>query len=466
MPGQDYSSTFAPITSANPLQQAGGVAGLQNQLLANQAQQQEFKARQAAGPVLQAAVDPQTGILDPNKAFVGFASHPDLAWKAQDLLKTLTDNGLTTANTAKIKAETAQKQQEAIANLATSLKLSGKAGDPDSVQKAITDAHARSPDLFPMDRVIAVKQQVMGMQPGAQLEHWVGMIGQSATSANENLTRTLGNWEQQTAPTTVYDESGQPRMTTRAGFAGMQPGAGGGQVAPLSPAGSGGGGVSPVAPTSGPQGLPSGGPGPQQKARIEQNAQNYKQDFETYGRLSQSDAGMEQSLDRLEATMQHFTPGPGQEKWRQLAQAAKAVGLSPETVQQLAGGDKLGLSENQVYKSLATDLATKMMARTLAGGGRFTNTEFNTYQDVKPNENITKEAVQQMFQHYRNGIAMDRKYMEHMADAEDNGVPFASAVAQFNNAAGQLSERRRQWYKSNPDAIKNEPGIHPGWEAK
>jgi hypothetical protein len=123
---EDYSGAFAPITTQNPLQQAGAVAGLQGQLLQNQAQQQEFKARQAMGPVLQAAVDPKTGVLDPNKALLGFASHPDLAWKAPDLVKMLTENGLTTAKTANETLDAAMKRNDAISQAAASRLGSGQ----------------------------------------------------------------------------------------------------------------------------------------------------------------------------------------------------------------------------------------------------------------------------------------------------------------------------------------------------
>jgi hypothetical protein len=125
---QNYAPMFAPITGQNPLQDANQMMDLQTKGLQNQAALQEFKARQAIGPILQSAIDPQTGTLDANKAFVGMASHPDAAWKAQDFLKSATEMNLTNANIAKTHLETAMERQGQIAQSASSLLGSLKPG--------------------------------------------------------------------------------------------------------------------------------------------------------------------------------------------------------------------------------------------------------------------------------------------------------------------------------------------------
>jgi hypothetical protein len=69
----------------NPLGLVGQFAQTQNALNQNKLFGQEFKARQAIGPLYQQAIDPKTGRLDSNKLLSAAAGNPDVAFKAGEL---------------------------------------------------------------------------------------------------------------------------------------------------------------------------------------------------------------------------------------------------------------------------------------------------------------------------------------------------------------------------------------------
>lgn len=471
MPGQDYSSTFAPITSANPLQQAGGVAGLQSQLLANQAQQQEFKARQAMGPVLQAAVDPQTGVLDPNKALLGFASHPDLAWKAPDLVKMLTENGLTTAKTANETLDAAIKRNDAISQAAAARLGSGQEITGPSI---LADART----LVKNERITEgeftqLAQKVMGTPEGPMMKGLLSGIALNSQKVLDTLKMVKPDIQRldtgpmsipyQNQPVTGQVNYGTPvpkGMAPAQGEAlvpvrtergeewtprGNLPTSGrgsvvapppttvgvGGQPGPISaalPQTSQGGG----APTQG--GAPSqtpGAPAPQGKGppppdplnppqtapmplkslspQIEEGWKKMGADYDQVQKRLTTAQSMMQAISTAENALKTYTPGAGGELRIEAAQAASALGAPQALVEKIANGK---LASAQVFQSVMLDLASARMKQALEGGGRFTNTEFNAFTTSKPNPNMSPEAVRELFEHYKRGIMLDQQLVK------------------------------------------------------
>ena len=471
MAGQDYSAAFAPMMQ-NPLQAAQGAMALQAQGMQNAAQMQEMKARAALGPILQAAVNPQTGELDYNKAFVAMSANPDTAWKAPEFLDKAVARQLTQKDIALKQLDITQKQQESIYNATTPLLEKGNSLSRMDVMKAAAD-------LYGAGQIDKSHYETFAQNlppDGAPLFTYAKQLAQRAQGASETLKRTYGDYQSQNELVPFMDENGVQRTVTRKQLQemqGQQPNQfGAGNMPSAPPAATGAPSAPPTAGAPSAPGAPQQGvgggamaPHPQFPAKdLSQvqhlSLQNYEKDLQTFPKITQADASMEQNIDKMEQTLKDFKPGAGQEWRRNVGQVASAMGFPDSIVKGITGSD---LPPNQIFRSLAMDLATKMMARTLAGGGRFTNTEFNTYQDMKPNENMTKEAVVSMLQHFRNGIKLDREYMNQLAQAKTGGVDYSQFQNQFNQKLQHLSDLRRAYYQKNPSATANEPGIHPGW---
>ena len=464
MPGQDYSSAFTPITSQNPLQQAGGVAGLQSQLLANQAQQQEFKARQAMGPVLQSAIDPQTGVLDPHKALLGFASHPDLAWKAPDLVKMLTENGLTTAKTANETLDAAMKRNDAISQAATSRLGSGQEitgpsiladartlvangritegeftqlaqkvmGTPEGpMMKALLSGVALNSQKA-LDTMKYIKPEIQRLDTGAASIPYQGAPATGQVNYGTPVPKGMTP-EQQQALVPVRTQRGE-ELTPR----GNLPISGGGSVvAPLpTTVGSGGqpgpisaalpqtsqgqpqqlpGAVQPrptgAPPAPDPQNPPISAPMPLKSLapQIEEGWKKMGADYDVVQKRLTTAQSMMQAISTAENALKNYTPGAGGEFFIEAANAAKALGAPDALVEKIAGGK---LASAQVFQSVMLDLASARMKQALEGGGRFTNTEFNAFTTSKPNPNMSPEAVRELFEHYKRGIMLDQQLVK------------------------------------------------------
>lgn len=89
-------------------------AQTQNLLNQNQMFQQEYKARQAIGPILQQSIDPQTGELDIGKFLVHGAANPDAAWKMPEITLQMIQRKYMQAETVQKELQIAQSKYGAI----------------------------------------------------------------------------------------------------------------------------------------------------------------------------------------------------------------------------------------------------------------------------------------------------------------------------------------------------------------
>lgn len=99
----------------------------QNAIVGAQSNAMQFRARQAMGPILQAAIGPD-GQLDYNKALVGMAANPNTAWMAPDFLNQAVIRQKTQADTALTQLELAGKQFGAYNSALGSLVANGPSG--------------------------------------------------------------------------------------------------------------------------------------------------------------------------------------------------------------------------------------------------------------------------------------------------------------------------------------------------
>ena len=102
-----YAKPPAPV---NPLEMMGQVAGIQNAMNQNRQFQLEIGAKQAMGPIMQEAIDPQTGQLDQNKVAVLMAKNPATAFKVPEYVQMLAQNRKLDAETVQTHAKTAIDQ--------------------------------------------------------------------------------------------------------------------------------------------------------------------------------------------------------------------------------------------------------------------------------------------------------------------------------------------------------------------
>lgn len=82
--GQIPASVKTP--HVDPLATATAATELKNKLISADAAAQQYRARQAIGPIYQQSIDPKTGQLDANKLLSAVSANPDTAWMAGDIV--------------------------------------------------------------------------------------------------------------------------------------------------------------------------------------------------------------------------------------------------------------------------------------------------------------------------------------------------------------------------------------------
>jgi hypothetical protein len=472
VPGLDFSPLTNP-QHGNMLQMLQGAEALQAAQLQNAALAQQVRARQALGPILQGAIDPKTGSLDYNKAFVGMSQNPDTAWMAPDFLDKAIARQGTQADIAMKHFDLAQKQQGMIAQKVAGLLGSDAPVTGQSLRQAATDLHAANPELFPLDQVIAFQQKVMGTPEGAPMLALAKQIALSSAGTLDTMksvypalqARVVGG---QTVLTQEPQFGGTPRVAgvlphtvnpesllvdvdgSVTGMPGAKYYAGNSGASAIS--NGAGGAVAPGATQSPGAGTgipPSSSP----RVPIAQVPESVKKGWDALSdafkeRLKETiaDQQLDMALSKMRSLVEsgRFNPGAGQDVRRALAATASALGFPKETVDAL---NNTSLSANQVFNSIALDLAAKMMARNLAGGGRFTNIEFNTALQSKPSENMTKEAVLELIDHFQQGISLDRKMTEAYTRYQDQGKTASQFLHDWNASQQLLHDRMKKHYE-------------------
>lgn len=426
------TSSYPKLQNANPLQSVQQLQQIQSNALGLYKQNQEIQAKNALGPIMQGAIDPTTGELDYNKAFQHMAADPRTAWMAPDFLNQAIQRKAVQADTV-LKELNANKERFGMfGKTAQQLLASGDAGDRGKVLKALADMHQMNPELFPKSMYTAAISQLPvtpGLQPGQQDKNLVKYLqGVQATgmTAAENLDRTskivmqdIGGQivpmvENQTAGTvapaggvgaigksltpeqqlgsdttmvdTGVDALGNPRMKTKTEL-----------QREVNPAGQ-------AAPGAGSQGSgspPGSAPAQPSLGRMKEAGPLQKKELEDFNGLgTELQKGLSAANDIMNqvatgrAELQNFNPGSGQGFMKKMAEAANAMGVDKKLVDKLAGGS---LSDAQAFESTMLQLATAMMKKALEGGGRFTNLEFSSFLDTKPNVKMTRDAIEKIF---------------------------------------------------------------------
>jgi hypothetical protein len=165
-------------------------------------------------------------------------------------------------------------------------------------------------------------------------------------------------------------------------------------------------------------------------------------DYDKVQERLQNAMSLMQPIAEAEKALEHYTPTAGGEVRLMAAKVASGLGAPEALVRQIANGE---LASAQVFQSTMLDLATSRMRAALQGGGRFTNIEFQAFRDAKPNPNMTKEAVQELFAHYKRGIMLDQAYVEGYNHFADKGT----SPTEFNNWLINLQNSYQKKMKEN-----------------
>lgn len=123
----------------NALQTMGQMQQLQLGNVQLQQAQQQMAAKQAMGPILQQSINPQTGELDYNKAFIGLSSNPATAFLAGDFLSQGIQRKQTQAETALKELELKKNQQGQIFDALKGLSAKGNTVTTEDAVEALTD---------------------------------------------------------------------------------------------------------------------------------------------------------------------------------------------------------------------------------------------------------------------------------------------------------------------------------------
>jgi hypothetical protein len=432
MPSLGFDTSSYPATQVapqDPLAMIGKILQIQGAQQGLAMQQQEFKARQAMGPIFQSAIDQQTGELDTGKLMLGL-SHPDVAYKAPEIMMQLIQRKNVEADTVmkqlsanKIRygamgdaagSLVAQAEQDAAGkvNIAT-----GGAGTPGITNKqmastlstligenGLIDAKdaaeilTKTAGMNDAQRFQFAKNfansargvdKTMGDIYGAIVAHNTG--GGTALVQNRPLigaTRQVGGLEttptpaEMNAPVAGVTPQGQPTIRPRVQAAPMY----GGSGAPI--AGSGG--------ASAPTGL-----SPQEKKLQEDRA---KGAVEYENALTETNTVGQENLRvlrEMQDAMKEFKTGGGMEVRQRLSQLAQGLGMPNKLVDEIAGGNRGALAE---FQKLAVRYATQEMKTNMGSGQRFTNLDFSTFLKNNPTIDTDPRGLDKMFKFLEQGV--------------------------------------------------------------
>ena len=448
----------------NPLQYAQSAIALRQAALQNQAAQQEFAARQALGPILQGAVDPNTGELDFNKAFVGMSQDPRTAWKAQDFLNQAVARQATQAETAVKALDAANKRTGAIASAAGALLPLGDNVTRKDVIKAATDL--RNQGWLDSDQFVGVIQGIPA-ERGPALNAWLKQLNVRGMTAKDAMETVLGKYETIAsgdgtsivrlkpgeAPELAGRVQNRPTLESQNELVEQVRPDGStvkvprSQVAPM--AGLGPQGSSPYEQsvqategTTAPLSLAPGGEAVEQgselsgggsspaavsklspyKEKLLEGAAKYKDTL-----AEQVDAGNQQlqALNEMERVLPLMRTGGGTEARMEAARVAQTFGsefLGPERAKQLsdsiAGGD---LGAMQEFRSLAFNFAVAQMRAALGTGQQYSNQEMQNFVDNKVNLENDPRAVERLLKYYNEVIQVKQKEQQALSLWEDKG---------------------------------------------
>ncbi len=460
----DEASIFhvAPQQPPNLLGMMGQFASTQNAL--NQAQmfQQEFEARKAMGPIAQGAIDPKTGTMNWPKFLVDISRNPATAWKAQEIINSVVQRELVSAQTAEInlrnakteygafgsgiaaimsKAEAGQSYKDKLGNpvpmavsdgdvlqLGAGLRAQGITSE--KVWKLITgmprDADGK---IDPIKAYPVLKQFMLQSQDA---EKTIGGVYDNVFTDRGGVKEysNRNKYENKITPATGGQLSDQPTAAARnaldvkkvnpvtgaeetdaRGSLPLQSGSGAPAMGSLATGGEApqAAGAVPAAPGAAAAPQSAASPptasftsklGPVQQKSLEEMA-DYAKGVNTKG----ADAVRSNNIiDALLDAQSKTRVGGGTDIRVKLAELAQHFpGVPTETVDAIAGGK---LSEAQKIQKLSISLGAAALRQALETG-RITQREFDTFQNANPNYKTDPRAFREMLGFIRNQNQVD-----------------------------------------------------------
>jgi hypothetical protein len=422
----------------NPLAAMGQAVNVAQGSMNIMQQHMMLQGKMALGPIMQQAVDPQTGHLDYDKAFVLMSADPRTAFMAPDFLAQGVQKRLTETQTAGAMLDTHLKAQKVVGNELAGLLAEG-AQNGNSIDPAKVSAAAMSIARGPYGNILFPNgaQDVMKMIPsvpkdgksvynlvqqmalraagseksleevnnhlltinkgGQQEIHNVG-LGQDRIQGTIINTPTV---EQRNTPVTTLNAKGGEQITPRGATLGLPMLDGAGQ--PIQ--GSGAPGAAP--PGGAPAGMEGNPPSPPSPPTtklgpVEQGLLQEDVDFNKSKQKDLSEAvahatQMKLNLQEAALTLKDIKPGPGGSMRQSIGQFLAAAGADKDVVDGVSNGS---LSASQEFAKLMLQIATSNMASQLKGGGRFTNAEFESFIKANPNLDMDPQAIQKMLAFY------------------------------------------------------------------
>jgi hypothetical protein len=160
MPDQGgISTSMYPTGSAAPPDPLGMMtrfAYTQNMLNQNAMFQQEYRARQALGPILQSSIDPTSGELDIGQFLVRGAADPNVAWKMPEITLQMIQRKYMQAETAQVELKNAGARYAAIGDAMGGLyskALDAAGNDPSRASVSHNDMISAVAPLIGMHRI-------------------------------------------------------------------------------------------------------------------------------------------------------------------------------------------------------------------------------------------------------------------------------------------------------------------------
>jgi len=400
----------------NPLAMIGQFAAAQNQLNQNALFQQTFRARQAMGPLMQQATDPQTGSVDWDKAATLVATHPDTSFLAPEFLNNIAQKKLLDAQTTNTKLEGTMKRMDMMAGIYSAAAKDGNVNsmsDMGSYMSQAMSIGAIDPAKY-KEAIAFLADPKYANLKGADFRNQVllphALAMQHGASALTALT-------QQFDPNMGFDPAtGQNIPGWKSNIygttapmlpGGAQPNTGGQPTAPAAPVAAPSG---PPAPTGAPSAAPTapqppnfqyGTPGPAQ----EQKLKDIEGMRANYNNASAHAAALQQVADQLQNALKKVKGGAGAEAYQEAAKLLQSLGVSNETVDKVSNGS---LPAGQTAETIATTLGTMGVRQLLlsqGGGegsaGRLTNIEFQKIVDIFPHIETDPRAATALFNYIR-----------------------------------------------------------------
>jgi hypothetical protein len=367
MSGGIDTSIYKLPEQPNALNTLTGLVGLQGALQGQEIQRQaieRFKAEQAGGNVFLQAIDPTTGIANPNKLGIALRATPAAALAAPQLLE---------------RQQSLQGGQISNETARTSL-----AATRDDRLRSGIGALVAKPDLTAQDAINFVQQQVRaGVIPaerGQSVLQEIQAIGDNRKALRDYA---YGHFVTASGPAVAAPETvgitreGAPITGTR----------GGAVRAITSPTATTATGAAPSA--AAPGGIVTSLPPGVGEAQTKTAAASAEQGIQLQ-RQAEGVPTRKAMLGNLEADLEHFTSGQGAD-WQAVAKNFANRNVLPTAFQ----FDPQSIASQEAFNKQATQLAQQQFA---ALGGTGTDSQLSSAFKSNPNETLSKLGNQQIIQ--------------------------------------------------------------------